>query len=387
MNAKFFLALIAIAGAAHLPAQDTASPRPFGANSLNQLWSRGKATGSGPVRLKSFPLRAENLQSVIPMGMMVHGHVIPSDHLSLQPKDRNAASDRYEVVAPADGFIVDIHRPPSGNPDPGVRGYAGDFRIVIEHSATCYSWLGLVDRLDESILKAMGGAPAAGAPVGVRVPVKAGQIIGRMGGSHGLDYTLINTEATLKGFINPAQFLHRDQWKPHVVDPFTFLDGPEKPRLLALNPRQAEPRGGRIDFDVDGALAGNWYREGSGGYAGLNRRMDYWVGHVAFAYHHIDPTKLVVSIGDYEGKPRQFWVKGNTPDPAKVTERDGVMRYELVWGRLNNSGQPFEGLPTAVQGVVLAQILADRRLKFEAFPGRSSAEVKGFTEAARLYTR
>jgi len=86
------------------------------------------------MRLRTFPLRVEDIQAVIPMGMMVHGHVTPSDHLSLQPKDRNAPSDRYEVLAPADGFIVDIHRPPSGNPDPGVRSYSGDFRIVIEHS-------------------------------------------------------------------------------------------------------------------------------------------------------------------------------------------------------------------------------------------------------------
>jgi len=354
---------------------------------LNQMWSRGQAAGKGPVRLKTFPLRAEDLRSVIPMGMMVHGHVIPSDHLSLQPKDRDASSDRYEVLAPADGFIVDIHRPPAGNPDPGVRSYSGDFRIVIEHSATCYSWLGLVDRLDEKVLQAIGGAPAAGTPVGVRVPVKAGQVIGRMGGAHGLDYTLINTEATLTGFIKPAQFLHRDQWKPHVVDPFPFLDGPEKARLLALNPRRVEPRGGRIDHDVDGALAGNWYREGTGGYAGLNRRMDYWVGHLAFAYHHIDPTQLVVSIGDYDGKPRQFWVKGNVPDPANVSEKDGVVKYELIWGRLNNSGQPSDGIPASVQGTALAQVLPERKLKFEAFPGKTGAEVKGFTSAAKIYER
>jgi len=339
------------------------------------------------MRLRTFPLRVEDIQAVIPMGMMVHGHVTPSDHLSLQPKDRNAPSDRYEVLAPADGFIVDIHRPPSGNPDPGVRSYSGDFRIVIEHSATVYTWFGLIDRLDESLVKAAGGMPPAGLPVGVRIPVKAGQVIGRTGGGHGVDFTIINTEATFKGFINPAQFRHRDPWKPHVTDPFPFIDEPLRSKLLALNPRKAEPRGGRIDYDVDGSLAGNWYREGSGGYAGMNRRMDYWVGHLAFAYHHIDPTKIVVSIDDFEGRPRQFWIKGNAPDPAKVGEKDGVVKCELIWGQINNSGQPFDGIPATVQGVALTQVLPNRKLKFEAFPGMTGADVNSFTSAARIYER
>ena len=40
-----------------------------------------------------------------------------------------------------------------------------------------------------------------------------------------------------------------------------------------------------------------------------------------------------------------------------------------------------------VQGTVLAQVLPDRKLKFEAFPGKIAAEVKGFTSAAKIYER
>ncbi|MEQ1859970.1 MAG: hypothetical protein ABMA13_08540, partial [Chthoniobacteraceae bacterium] len=106
MNGRLFLALLAVG------AHGMADP-------LNDMWSRGKAVGRGPVRLTTLPLHADDIGRVIPMGMMVHGHVTPSDHLSLQPDDRNAPGDRYEIVAPGDGFIVDIHRPQSGNPDPG----------------------------------------------------------------------------------------------------------------------------------------------------------------------------------------------------------------------------------------------------------------------------
>ncbi len=57
---------------------------------LNQMWSSGQAAGSGPVRLKNFPLRIEDIGYIIPMGMMASGHVTPSAHLYLVPKESKA---------------------------------------------------------------------------------------------------------------------------------------------------------------------------------------------------------------------------------------------------------------------------------------------------------
>jgi hypothetical protein len=368
--------------------QSARTTRADGALDLAVIWSRGRAEGKGPVRLSHLPLREEDIGSISPLGMMIHAHVTPSNHLSIQPKDRNAAKAHYPIVAPADGFVVDLHRPPLGNPDPGIRAYSGDYRIVIEHSATCYSWFGLVDELDRTVLDAIGGGPRAGQPVGVRVPVKAGQTIAWSGGSHGVDYTLLDTEKTLKGFVDLTQFRQRDPWKPHVVDPFDYMDEPLRSRLLKLNPRTSEPRGGKIDYDIDGRLVGNWYERGTGGYAGKDRRLDYWLGHLAFAYHHIDPTKIVVSLGSFDGRPRQFWVKGNSPDPAKIGVRDGAVKYELVYAAIDNAGQPYEGIDTnRVQGVVLAQVLPGRQIKVETFPGRTARDVRDFSDAPKVYER
>ncbi len=109
---------------------------------------------------------------------------------------------------------------------------------------------------------------------------------------------------------------------------------------------------------------------------------------MAFVYHHNEPTNIVVSLGNYEGRPRQFWVRGNAPDPAKVSVQDGLVKYELVWGRLGTAGQRQERLDADVtQGVVLAQLQADGRLKLEVFPRRNAPEVTGFTAAARLLER
>ncbi len=389
MNARSLVVGLGIlVGCSLLQAQGDSRPKTAD-HTLNQLWSRGRAVGKGPVKLKHVPLREEDIGSIAPLGMMLHAHVTPSDHLSIQPKDRRAAKGHYPIVAPAAGFIVDLHRPPSGNPDPGVRQYAGDYRIVIEHSSTCYSWFGLMDLLDQSVLDAIGGEPRAGQPVGVRVSVNAGQTIAWSGGSHGVDYTLIDTEKTLKGFVDLSQFGQRDPWKPHVVDPFDYIDEPLWSRLLKLNPRKAEPRGGKIDYDIDGRIVGNWYEHGTGGYAGKERRLDCWVGHLAFAYHHIDPTKIVVSLGDFDGKPRQFCVKGNSPDPAGVSAKDGLVKYELVYVPFNSNGDPIELAPQlrGVQGVLLVQLIEDRKLKIEAFPGKPAADVNAFTTGAKIYER
>ncbi|TXT49870.1 MAG: Uncharacterized protein FD140_2734 [Limisphaerales bacterium] len=375
---------------ASVPPGNSGGPRPFApkstAEALNQMWSRGQATGKGPVRLQNLSLRLEDIERIIPMGLTASGHVTPSDHLYIVPKSSPGQPRRTDVVAVADGFLVVVQWRPKGNPDPTVFDREVDLKLTLEHSATCWSYYDHVTELEVSLLKAVGEPLRPGPPFNVRIPVKAGQVIGHV--ERMFDFALVDTTVTRPGFARLEQFLHRDPWKPHTVDPFDYVDEPLRGKLLALNPRKVKPLGGQIGYDVPGRLIGNWYRQESGGYAGLNRRLDYWDGHVAFVYHHVEPEHIVVSLGNYEGKPRQFWVKGNAPDPAKVSAADGLVKYELLWGQLGSSGQrTVRHDADAVQGVVLAQLQADGRLKLEIFPGRAGAEVKGFTETARIYER
>ena len=80
----------------------------------------------------------------------------------------------------------------------------------------------------------------------------------------------LNTEVKLAGFLTPKLYGHY-AWRVHIVDPFDFFDEPLKSKLLALNVRKVKPFFGRIDYDVDGRLIGNWFLEGSGGYPGDRR--------------------------------------------------------------------------------------------------------------------
>ncbi|MBI5774680.1 MAG: hypothetical protein HZA89_13170 [Verrucomicrobia bacterium] len=363
------------------------------AEMLNKMWSQGLAEGKGPVKLKTFPLRVEDINHINPMGMMASGHTTPNDHLYLVAKETPDKGKLYDVLAVADGHVVTIQwrpNPPGGQAqfDPTVFDRAVDLKVTLEHAATVWSYVDHLVEVSEFIRKEAGERLKPGQPVLLRVPVKAGQVIGKVRGGFTFDFALIDTTTTRKGFVRPEQFLKRDPWKPHTVDPFDYIDEPLRTRLLAFNARKTPPLGGKIDYDMDGRLAGNWYREGTGGYAGLDRRWDYWVGHLTFGYHHLAPSVVIVSIGELDGRARQFAVRGNAPDPAKISKADGVVKYTLVTPSVDSrTGRPMTGFQERAYGTLLVQLVEERKLKFEAFPGKAGAEVSGFTGAAKNYER
>jgi hypothetical protein len=361
------------------------------AEQVNRQWSRGQAEGKGPVKLANFPLRVEDISRINPMGMMASGHTTPTDHLYLVAKESPDKEKLYDVLAVADGRIVVIQWRPNavgGNPDPTVFDRAVDLKVTLEHAATCWSYVDHLVELDPAIQKQVGSELKPGQPFSVRIPVKAAQVIGKVRGGFTFDFALIDTTVTAKGFVVPDQFFKRDPQKPHLVDPFDYIDEPLRTKLLSFNARQVKPLGGRIDYDIDGKLVGNWYREGTGGYAGLNRRWDYWVGHLAFAYHHIDPSQVIISVGDLDGRARQFAIRGNSPDPATIGVGDGLVKYSLIMPQVDSrTGKPMANTQERFVGTLLAQLLEDRKLKIEVFTDQRVDDVGGFTKMASLYER
>ena len=371
------------------------SMRADGTLDLAKLWSRGRAEGKGPVRFTHSPMRLSDIKGITPYGLMIGGHVCPIDHGYFYPQPLQPGQPHFDVMSPADGHIVMVgHRTQLTGSSERGREY-DDYALHIEHSGTFYTFYDLLTELDPAILKQLDDATRErfarkqmGPAIHVRIPVKGGQVVGKVGG-RSLDIAVINTDVTLKGFLTPKLYGHY-AWRVHVVDPFDYFDEPLKSQLLKLNAREAEPRFGKIDYDIDGKLVGNWFREGSGGYPGDRRDpRGYWMGHLAFAYHHVESTQVIVSIGDFDGRPKQFAVKGNGPDPAKVSANEGLVKCELVYSSFNSNGDTIELPPQmrGVQGVLLAQLLEDRKLKIEVFPGKTAADVTTFTTGVKIYER
>lgn len=108
------------------------------------------------------------------------------------------------------------------------------------------------------------------------------------------------------------------------------------------------------------------------------------------------------STGDWQGEARNFGVVNGT-DPREVSVATGPVKVGLSYFEHYARDHPDRhGFgPTGVQpgddvaarnfgsvlGTVVLQLVDDRTLKVETFPGLEPAQVDGFTAAARLYER
>ena len=348
--------------------------------------------GSGTVAFTSPPMRIEDIQIIEPIGMMIGGHVTPIDHGYYTSKtwipgsSREDPSKFADVFAPASGTVTSVQSMPSEYSSSSI----GDYRIIIHHTCTFYTIYIHVNQLSEKLQSI--------ANTGKTAQVEEGELIGR---APGFDFSVHNNEITLKGFIVPENYIF-EPWKIHTVDMFGHFAEPVRSQLLDKNVRQKEPRGGRIDYDIDGKLVGNWFVEKTNGYMGIAEKQGdygYWNTHLAFSYDGLDPSLIVVSMGNFNGEAKQFAVKGNMPDPKEVDISTGLVKYELVsWQYLTENGKEWDRMSFAkitdskrfdeqIGGVVLVQMLEDRKIKFEAFPVKTASEVGGFTGKATIYER
>lgn len=357
--------------------------------------------GKGPGTITASPIALNDLAYVQPMGLMAGGHVTPIDHGYFYTKGAMATPPQQTpVYAPMAGNVSSVTRTVRQNGLAQVATY-DDYAITIEATCTFRVRFSNMVRFSGGLGNAVGQLQANQTTL-PNYAVKAGELIGYTGPptAYGIDVWVEDDDLTLTGFVNPAQYTAAEVWKTHMADLFDHTQEPLRSQLLALDERDATPRWGKIDYDIDGKLVGNWFRVGSGGYAGLNTMNEgYWDGHLAVVYDGNDPGQIDISFGNYQGAPRQFAVVGNSPDPATVAESTGLVRYEL--GLTQNysasTGQVWDGktyLPhirarasAGVIGTVLMQLMAARSLKMEIFPGRSASQVAGFDSNAVMFER
>ena len=330
------------------------------------------------------PVNLDKTLVFLPMGLMTDSHVTPIDHHYFQNFD-NTKPD-IEVYSPGEGIITEIQHMPNAKE-------GEDYRLVIEHSCNVSSIYIHIYFLSEKIKNHIGEKDY----ISVQIPVEAGEIIGYY--EKNVDYNLVYEGVVLDGFIVPEHY-SGEPWKIHVpTNTYDYFNEPVKSKLIEKSLRTAEPMSGKIDYDIDGRLSGNWFLEGTDGYSGGGNREKYWINHLAIAYDAYDPDRIVFSIAGYDERDsRQFAVKGNAPDPSVVSIEDGVIKYELVeYYYITIEGNSWDmkslvkGIKTEtrdeVLGVVLVQLTENRKLKFEILKGKTASQVNGFTNNFKIYER
>jgi len=342
-----------------------------------------KCSGEGPGTLTRLPMDPEDFAIILPYGLVIGGHVTPIDHQYYSPTVFTSPRDTYPVYAMADARLVDVQ--------PRDTEQGREYRMVFSMTCTFLYYYDLVTSLSPEIQTAYEQGD-------IDLPVTSGQLIGRIGGQT-LDFAVWDAARPLSGFVNPESY-RSEGWKIYTADPLDYATPEVREGMLAKYVRTAEPRSGKIDHDRDGRLVGNWFEEGTNGYAGAGG--EYWAGHLSIAPDYIDPTATIVSLGRYRGEPAQFSIPRSAPDPAEVSAETGPVGYDLVsWQyEMGETGRYWDrtGYPAALpltlanagfssQGCILLELIEDRRLRSEAFPGKTCSSVSGFTPAARIYVR
>jgi len=304
--------------------------------------------GSETVIFTYIPLEYEAYNEVIPLGHLdPPDHTFPTDHIYFFLVSQ---SNSYDVVAPAGGNISMVMYSPYNYTENGENTTYDDYAVYIRHNETFDSYFGHLSELADWIQNQVGELPE-GDWVDVNIPVKAGQILGKAKqrpGQYCLDWGAVNWEITLN-FIHPKTYPLQTA---HAVCPLDYLTDSLKEIAYQKVYRTAEPRGGKIDFDLPGKLSGNWFLEGG------EPNVWNWSRHLAFVYDVYDPTQMVVAVGGDALSPLPVSVFNAVgPDPKNVSSENGKITYNLT------DQYTYENY------TLLVEFVGDEKIKVEAFEG------------------
>ena len=352
----------------------------------------------------------DKLAPTIPYGMMVGDHVTPIDHAYLGvktlaiPMASRTADDYVPVTAPADGVITEF----------GNLGSPTSYRVVINHGCNVFTVYMVLNKGTGLLADAYSKLAPNGYAY-VNIPIKAGEEFGRQRDNM-LDFNVFDGTKFLSGFSNVYSYLTGDTSKPYTVDYLPFFTDDIRSAMESALQRTSSPRVGKIDQDVVGAAAGNWFLAGTNGYGGnpnslyenatsqvmgggmTSTKNFYAWSHLAIAHHEVDIDKWILSTGWYKdsnGDSTQFMlvVGSGQPTPDKLTSSSGSVTYDLAQvtyinppgtpDRVEGSSEPRPVGYTITAGTLLAkvtlQVNSDNSLSLEF--GST------FTDAKRTYNR
>jgi hypothetical protein len=296
-----------------------------------------------PVVFTRAPVDTMYLKTATPLGNMnPPGHTIPTDHIYFYLD----GADFVPVYSIGGGTIKDVR----------YNEWSDDYNIYIEYSSSCGYYFDHIANIPPYI--------------STDYELEAGVLLGYCETSQGaIDLGVIDNEVE-NYFIVPERYLDKNI---HCANPYLYFTDSVRNILYEKNRRTKEPRGGKIDYDIDGRLSGNWFLD-SIEVNVLNATHEYQDYQLVFACDLWDPDVILIAAGGtLKLAPFYSRVVDNTPDPKDVTVSSGLVKYELA--------------SYVASGTLLVQMVEDRKIKVEVFPDLQKDEVDNFTSNAKLYIR
>lgn len=367
------------------------------AEAQGKKYSNNTCQGNEVKKLDHLPLDAEAITSVLPYGGAVAAHIMPISHAYIWPGGFGGPRDKYNVYAMADSVLFSISSR-SINVDTGASKMT-EYQLNFAVSCVEFYYYDLITSLTPDLqakLDEHKSGDSRGNYVTVNIPIKAGQVVGKIGGQT-LDYAVWDFNKNLTGIIEPSHY-EADFPRIHLVSPFDYVTDDVKKVLQDKSVRTAEPLAGKVDYDIDGKLIGGWFEENTKYYEGLVQSR-YWAGHLAIMPDYYDPTFYIISIGTWKpNKEAQFGIARDATDPKTIGVDSGLVKYELFTAdHTLADGSHWEHSVFAkglkgktngpIQGCAAFQLIEARKLKAEFFPDKNCSAVSDFTSAAKIFTR
>lgn len=303
----------------------------------------------GPVTFAFSPMDPAAIQYIVPLGNMgPYAHTLPTDHIYFYHHLNTGPFAPIPVTAPASGTVTNLIN----------RG--GDAKVWVR-----------VDSVHSYYFDHVTLAP--GITNGSRV--EAGSRIGDSA-DIAFDFSVMNT-GVRQEFINPARY---GQDTVQTDAPLKYFQEPVRSALYAKVRRVGSEQDGRINYDVAGTLAGNWFADDLA--VADSTRGDnpsFGMRQLAFARDAWFPDRLRISIGGFN-MTGLYGVPADTPDFSTITPSSGVVTYRLLY-----RGEPGGPPSTDQAGILVVQMIDASRIRVDALP--DGGGTGGFSTAARTYVR
>ena len=332
--------------------------------------------GDGTIEFDRIILDDNAYTAINPLGALdpSAGHTFPTDHGAFWLTHPQGYSTKDNVYAPADGIITRITYHKNSNYD--------DYKIIIAHTNTFYSYLGHISELDNSIIDKAGTISEGETNFENPIEITKGQIIGKTGGTGGAEMSMywgiLDQDITL-GYANTNRY-NNYKHASHFIN--YCSDNIKTDLLIKLGSgepynykRTTEPLCGEVDYYKyhQDTLVGNWFHIS----IDENDPMAEFTKHLSFVYDMWNPSDIKIGIGGIlDATNTVYAVVGNTPNPKDIKTGDQAIF------KLQGTEEFSE---TSITATLLVEMLDTETIKVQAFTGHQTNPE--FTSSAATYIR